>query len=100
MVTRLAPAEDRPMTIEQPAAPRPLRRRGDDRVLGGVASGLADYIRQLVRRSRLHTTLRELYVERDSLANLAAEAEREWTGKHNPIPVDAATLLALYCRAF
>lgn len=31
------------MTTEQPTAPRPLRRRGDDRVLGGVASGLADY---------------------------------------------------------
>ena len=43
MVTRLEAAEDRPMTIEQPTAPRPLRRRGDDRVLGGVASGLADY---------------------------------------------------------
>jgi phage shock protein PspC (stress-responsive transcriptional regulator) len=31
------------MTTEQPTAPRVLRRRGDDRVLGGVASGLADY---------------------------------------------------------
>ena len=31
------------MTTEQPTAPRLLRRRGDDRVLGGVASGLADY---------------------------------------------------------
>jgi phage shock protein PspC (stress-responsive transcriptional regulator) len=33
----------RRMTTEQPTAPRLLRRRGDDRVLGGVASGLADY---------------------------------------------------------
>ena len=31
------------MTTEQPAARRALRRRGDDRVLGGVASGIADY---------------------------------------------------------
>jgi phage shock protein PspC (stress-responsive transcriptional regulator) len=31
------------MTTEQPIVPRVLRRRGDDRVLGGVASGLADY---------------------------------------------------------
>ena len=43
MVRARAPTDDRRMTIEQPTAPRPLRRRGDDRVLGGVASGLADY---------------------------------------------------------
>jgi phage shock protein PspC (stress-responsive transcriptional regulator) len=37
-------AADHPtMTTEQPTAPRLLRRRGGDRVLGGVASGLADY---------------------------------------------------------
>jgi phage shock protein PspC (stress-responsive transcriptional regulator) len=36
-------ADHRGMTTEQPTAPRLLRRRGDDRVLGGVASGLADY---------------------------------------------------------
>ncbi len=43
MVSRGRAADHRRMTTEQPAAPRPLRRRGDDRVLGGVASGLADY---------------------------------------------------------
>jgi phage shock protein PspC (stress-responsive transcriptional regulator) len=43
MVRGPAPADHRRMTIDQPTAPRPLRRRGDDRVLGGVASGLADY---------------------------------------------------------
>ena len=37
------PADDRRMTTEQPTARRVLRRRGDDRVIGGVASGLADY---------------------------------------------------------
>ena len=42
VVGRLA-ADHRGMTTEQPTAPRLLRRRGDDRVLGGVASGLADY---------------------------------------------------------
>ncbi len=31
------------MTTEQPTASRVLRRRGDDRVIGGVASGIADY---------------------------------------------------------
>lgn len=31
------------MTTDQPTAPRILRRRSDDRVIGGVASGLGDY---------------------------------------------------------
>jgi len=43
MVEGRAATDHRRMTVEQPTAPRPLRRRGDDRVLGGVASGLADY---------------------------------------------------------
>ncbi len=45
MVFALGAADDRPMTTEQPTAPAPrvLRRRGDDRVIGGVASGIADY---------------------------------------------------------
>ena len=38
-----SPADHRRMTTEQPTARRVLRRRGDDRVIGGVASGLADY---------------------------------------------------------
>jgi len=33
-----------PMTTQQPAAPRLLRRRTDDRVIGGVASGLGDFL--------------------------------------------------------
>jgi phage shock protein PspC (stress-responsive transcriptional regulator) len=32
------------MTIEQPTAPRLLRRRADDRVIGGVASGIGDFL--------------------------------------------------------
>ena len=43
MVLGLVPADHRRMTTEQPTARRVLRRRGDDRVIGGVASGLADY---------------------------------------------------------
>ena len=43
MVAARPAADHRGMTTEQPTAPRLLRRRGDDRVLGGVASGLADY---------------------------------------------------------
>lgn len=33
-----------PMTTEQPTSPRLLRRRTDDRVIGGVASGLGDFL--------------------------------------------------------
>ena len=43
MAGGLARADDPPMTTEQPTAPRILRRRSDDRVIGGVASGLGDY---------------------------------------------------------
>jgi phage shock protein PspC (stress-responsive transcriptional regulator) len=43
MVNGPVPADDPPMTTEQPTAPRTLRRRSDDRVIGGVASGLGDY---------------------------------------------------------
>ena len=43
MVAARPAADHRGMTTEQPTARRLLRRRGDDRVLGGVASGLADY---------------------------------------------------------
>jgi phage shock protein PspC (stress-responsive transcriptional regulator) len=32
------------MTTEQPTSPRLLRRRSDDRVIGGVASGLGDFL--------------------------------------------------------
>lgn len=32
------------MTTEHPTAPRLLRRRSDDRVIGGVASGLGDFL--------------------------------------------------------
>jgi len=44
MVTGRSGADDRPMTTEQHTTPRTLRRRSDDRVIGGVASGLGDYL--------------------------------------------------------
>lgn len=43
MVSRIVRADHPPMTTEQPTAPRMLRRRSSDRVVGGVASGLGDY---------------------------------------------------------
>src|SRR5688572_5620991 len=44
MVTARSGTDDRPMTTEQQTTPRTLRRRSDDRVIGGVASGLGDYL--------------------------------------------------------
>jgi len=43
MVSRPIRADDPAMTTQQPTAPRLLRRRSSDRVIGGVASGLGDY---------------------------------------------------------
>jgi phage shock protein PspC (stress-responsive transcriptional regulator) len=43
MVNPPTRADDPSMTTEQPTAPRILRRRSSDRVIGGVASGLGDY---------------------------------------------------------
>ena len=45
MVQCCVDADDEPMTTEQPQAERRFLRRGtDDRVIGGVASGLGDYL--------------------------------------------------------
>ena len=49
MVTSAIGPDASSMTTEQPAAatdspPRPLRRRANERVIGGVAAGLADYL--------------------------------------------------------
>jgi phage shock protein PspC (stress-responsive transcriptional regulator) len=44
MVNAVAGLDDRCMTTEQPTAPRVLRRRSDDRVIGGVASGIGDFL--------------------------------------------------------
>src|SRR5919112_1865473 len=45
MVQCCLDADDQPMTTEQPQAERRFLRRGtDDRVIGGVASGLGDYL--------------------------------------------------------
>ena len=45
MVSRPVPVDHRVMTTEQPRAERRLLRRStDDRVIGGVASGIGDYL--------------------------------------------------------
>ena len=43
MVPGASAADDRGMTTEQHTVPRRLRRRSDERVIAGVASGLGDY---------------------------------------------------------
>jgi alcohol dehydrogenase len=61
---------------------------------------VADRVRQLVRQSQLKSTLRELGVLRSALPELAAEADQQWTGKHNPVPIDAESLLGIYRQAY
>ena len=43
MVSRRSPPDDPGMTTQHSTVPRRLRRRSDERVLGGVAGGLGDY---------------------------------------------------------
>ncbi len=71
-----------------------------DVVIADGSSGLADFIERTLLAAELATTLRELDVDGDRLPQLADEASRQWTAKHNPRALDAATLLELYRHAY
>ena len=62
--------------------------------------GLVECVRRLIAASGLKSSLRELEVVADQLPELAADAEKQWTAKHNPRPVDSQILLSLYQRAW
>lgn len=64
------------------------------------SDGLADFIERTLLAAGLATTLRELDVDVDRLPQLADEASRQWTAKHNPRALDTATLLELYRHAY
>ena len=53
----------------------------------------------LARAGGLPRTLRELGVPPGDFDALAADAETQWTGKHNPRPFDSAAARELYERA-
>jgi alcohol dehydrogenase len=63
-------------------------------------SRLADRLDALARAGGLPRTLAELGVPRADLPLLARDALRQWTGTFNPRPLDEASVLALYERAY
>jgi alcohol dehydrogenase len=60
---------------------------------------LADRLDQLARAGGLPRQLRELGVTRDVLPELAAAAEKQWTGTFNPRAFKAPEALSLYEQA-
>ena len=64
------------------------------------ADGLADFVQALVAKAGLATRLRELGVEEQKFPDLAAAAEKQWTGTFNPRPVTAADLEKMYERTY
>ncbi len=63
-------------------------------------AGLAEFVAELVAKAGLPTRLGACGVEREKLAEMAAEAAKQWTGTFNPRRVGEAELLALYEAAF
>ncbi len=62
--------------------------------------GLADFVVELARQAGLPVRLSDCGVEEAKLAELAAEAAKQWTGSFNPRRVGEAELLGLYQAAF
>ena len=68
----------------------------------GAAAGerLANRLEALRHAGGLPATLRALGASHADLPALAADAATQWTGTHNPRPLDAAAALSLYERAY
>ena len=61
---------------------------------------LADWVSGLLSKAGLKQCLADCGVQREELARLSEDAERQWTAGFNPRPVSAADLYELYCQAF
>ena len=66
---------------------------------GGNAEHLAQWLTQSVARAGMETKLTAIGVEKEKLSELAAAAEKQWTGNFNPRKVDAASLMSVYEQA-
>jgi alcohol dehydrogenase class IV len=66
---------------------------------GVGVTDLAGAVAALVASLGLPTRLRDLGVADDDLDALAADAATQWTGRFNPVPMDAAAFRALYADA-
>jgi alcohol dehydrogenase class IV len=64
------------------------------------AATLADRLEELARVGGLPRRLRAAGVHEADLPALAEDAARQWTGRFNPRPFDAAGALELYQGAF
>ncbi len=64
------------------------------------AGDLAARLDRLARAGGLPRTLREIGASRRDFDALAADAETQWTGKHNPRPLTIADARALYEAAW
>ncbi|MGH9902957.1 MAG: iron-containing alcohol dehydrogenase, partial [Pyrinomonadaceae bacterium] len=67
---------------------------------GGAGERLARRLEQLADAGGLSVTLRGLGVPKTDLAILAEDAARQWTGRFNPRPLDAAGALEVYECAY
>lgn len=73
----------------------------DIKIEGATPSDqLANYLTRLVSIAGLKTELSELGVERERVLELAAAAEKQWTGNFNPRALDQNSLSSLYESAF
>jgi alcohol dehydrogenase class IV len=71
-------------------------RRGE----GEAGEELAVRLEHLAAAGKLSLRLRGLGLSKDDLAELAAEAAAQWTGRFNPRPFDSAGALEIYERAY
>ncbi|MEM9941550.1 MAG: iron-containing alcohol dehydrogenase [Planctomycetota bacterium] len=64
------------------------------------ASGLADFLTDLIEVAGLKIKLDEVGVQKDKMPELAEAASKQWTGTFNPRDVDQNLLLGIYQNAF
>jgi alcohol dehydrogenase len=76
----------------QPSMYEALHGRGPE--------GLAARVEALRAKAGLPSRLREVDIPRDVLPSLAADAAEQWTGQHNPRPVDRDDIVRLYEEAW
>jgi alcohol dehydrogenase len=69
-------------------------------ITAGTRESLAARIEELREEAGLPTTIREFGVPRRELADLATEANDQWTARFNPRPVTATDLERLYESAY
>jgi alcohol dehydrogenase len=64
------------------------------------AEALATRLEEFLRIAGLPSSLSELGVKESDDDSLAEEAEQQWTGTFNPVPVKREDFVALYKAAF